>query len=234
MGAEVRPDLECYACLCGLQASFALESGQPAQAQPHALRLLAWAETRDDADARTHYSKNAYEILCWIARARAAWDDLLRWSRAGEMVTRDHKYQGVNTVMHAWQALAFRQLGDERAARRVDAHAAACAGRLGQRVPPAYYAILADYHTAGNALERALDARQAQLAVLSASGEVQEECDCRLHCLHLRARLGLPLERELEAARHAAARLRDPARMLAQIDRIERGEVVASEAESVL
>jgi hypothetical protein len=71
--------------------------------------------------------------------------------------------------------------------------------------------------------EQALAVRDAELATVRDRGRFAYECACRLKRCVLRRRLGVLTGEDLDEARAAARRLRDPSRPLEQLARLASG-----------
>ncbi len=71
----------------------------------------------------------------------------------------------------------------------------------------------------------ALRVRDREWKAIQGRGMLAYECGCRVERCRLLARLGRPLEEELTAARDAGGKRRAPAPRLAELDRIDRGDL---------
>jgi hypothetical protein len=221
MESAVDPQSECLMCLRGLEADFALNTGDPAGARGAALRAAETAQRHPDAGAAAHHLLYVSARLCAAAHAEDDPRALLRWASAGEELVPSTRRQGVHAELLAWKALALLRTGDRAAARRQLLRAAARAAERAGPAPRGYFEAVCAFEEHDDNLVGALKARGKELAGLAGRGRLLDECRCRVERSRLLARLGYPLAAELADARAAANRLRDPAPHLRVLDAIE-------------
>ncbi len=177
------------------------------------------AEASGDRDRHRaeHFLVFVYCALCEVAAARGDWDNLAGWSETGDAIARRVGHQVELSELLAWRAVVARQRGEEDKALRLARSAGA--RQKAQRMPPSrgFYDGLCLYHELGGDLPGLLAVRDRELKDVSGWGRFLTEARCRVHRCKLLARMGQPLEEELTAARAAAAKLRDPAPLLAEL-----------------
>jgi hypothetical protein len=217
MEQEVAPDMECRFCLATCRTRFERARGRPEAARVAGLRALAMAES----DGEAHYAANAYSHLCHLAFLAGDDDSLRLWAPAGEELARAlANKQSELAAFVLWQALLARRDGDEERGRRLVRAATARMGRL--KAPPgeAYFDAWAAYHEQGGNLLGAVQVRDRQLATVVNTGQAAYEARVRLGRCRLLARLARLTDADLDEARAAAAKLRSPAAVLAELDRL--------------
>jgi hypothetical protein len=219
MGQEITPDLQCRFCLLGARAGFEMACGRHDEAQASGLRLFALA----DGEGNRHYIVNACSRLCHVAFRAGDFTSLASWAEAGEEAARQEDRQEDLCEFLMWQALLARREREEARARRLWARVRTRLGRLS--VPPGepYYDALCAYHEAGDDLESALNGREAELEHLAGKGRLDQECRARVERCRLLAGLGRLTAGDVEEARAAAGKLRQPQRYLAVLDSLGQG-----------
>src|SRR5262249_47632327 len=120
-----------------------------------------------------------------------------------------------------------RSEGDEERATYLARRATSRAGRLRMPPTPAHFESQCRYHGRGNDLERVLEIRRHELERITGKGRTIYEVRTWLRICQLLGQLGQPFDAEAEGARAAAVRLRNPARYLPMLERIQGGEVIA-------
>jgi hypothetical protein len=219
MGQEITPDLQCRFCLVGARAEFEVACGRYDEARASGLRLFALA----DDEGVAHYAATAASLLCHVAFRTGDFASLGDWAEAGEEAARQSDRQEVLCECLMWQALVARREKDEARARRLGALARTRLGRLS--VPPGepYFDALCAFHEAGGDLESALKGREEELGHVADKGRLDQVCRARVERCRLLAGLGRLTAGDLEEARAAAGKLRQPQRYLAVLDSLGQG-----------
>jgi hypothetical protein len=189
-----------------------------AEALAHQALALAAAD-RDQATARSH-AVFCFSHLCEIAYRRRDWPALAEQSAVGESLARQvgHLLELAEFLM--WQALLARRESDPLFSVRLCQQAKRRVAQLGMPPDHIWFDALCAYHDDAGELAEELAARDAELALLRNKGRCAAESRCRMERCRLRARLGLPVAEELAAARTVINRLRKPAPMLEELERI--------------
>jgi hypothetical protein len=218
MEREAAPGADCGLCLLGLKIWFALEREDLQQAEAEAGNFLSAAEEYKVRSGSEHYLANCYTDFCDISFRRCDWPALLEWATIGEAPARRLDKRQLVAKYLAWQALASRKLGHDEAASRLYRSATAISGRLG--LPPSgdYCNALSAYQEAAGDLPRALKLRDRELEAIAGKGHIDRECRIHRERCRLLRLMGRLSERDLAAARTAAAQLVDPARYLATLE----------------
>ncbi|BDI28522.1 hypothetical protein CCAX7_005730 [Capsulimonas corticalis] len=203
-----QPDpYSCAHCLRAIRIDHDLEHGRLEEAKSGALAGLKAPERTD------HYPPLYYLSLCHIAFAEGDFAGMAHWAGAGHVFHGRMGEERTNIELMMWSALAHARLGDRSKALASYRAARFAAKTLGRAMSPRYYDALAEYQKALGRDKLALIARDQQLPTLG--GATHLECQCRLDRLRLLVKLGRPYDEELDALRAIAAKLRDPAAVLA-------------------
>ncbi len=206
--------------LLGGQRQFAVELGDLDRAEWAARKSLDLADGDEDPGMARHFTVFTYAGLAEIAWRRGDWAGLRDAAEAGEEVARQvgHKVELAGLLM--WQALVARHEGNEENATRCYRQAVALVARV--RMPPdsSYFDAKCAFHERGGQPERALRVRDAELATVGGKGRLAQECRCLLQRCRLQAALGALTDEDVEAAREAARRLREPGAPLAELERL--------------
>ncbi len=215
-----RPDAEGRYALLGSQRTFYQELDRNDEALEIALKTMALSESDHKRHRAEHWQVFNYCALCGIAAARGDWDNLAGWSEAGDDVARRVGHQVELSELLAWRAAVARRQGE--AGRALRLHRSAMARLRAQRMPPerGFYDAVCLYHELGGDFAAMLAARDRELKEVSGWGRFHGEAHCRVSRCRLLARMGLPRDEEIAAAREAAAKLRDPAPLLARLEAI--------------
>jgi hypothetical protein len=169
---------------------------------------------------------DTYKALCWIAFRRNDWTKLLGWARAGEERARTVNYRYELALFLLWRAVCARRQQREDEGRRLCRQGTNQMARLGQAPGESYYDALAAYHDLGEDWQEAWRVRQRELETTVGKGQLAYETQVRIKRVRLLVKMGLPAEDEVREARRAAARLREPAWYLGELERAEAGEGV--------
>ncbi len=213
------PDSHRY-LLLARRRIFCLELDRFDEALEWALKEMALADGDRDRHRAEHFLAFVYCALCHVAAARGDWDNLAGWSETGDAVTRRVGHQVELAELLAWRAAVARKRGEEEKAMRLARSAAA--RQKAQRMPPSrgFYEGLCLYHELGGDLPNMLAVRDRELKDVSGWGRFLTEARCRVNRCTLLARMGRPPDEELAAARAAAGKLRDPAPLLAELNKL--------------
>jgi hypothetical protein len=218
--AETPAGGESLYMLQARQRAFAIEMGRLDEALAIARRSLAMADADPDRSLALHHSVFACSSLCKISFRRSDWKELGEQAILGEDLARRRGHRLELSLFLAWQALWSRHEGEEEQARRQCRLAMAQISHLGMPPTDAYYDALCAYHDLAGDLAAALRVRTQELQDIEGKGALASEAECRLKRCRLQGRMGKLLAEELEAARQASARLRDPAPYLTELDRL--------------
>ncbi len=221
--AQMPPSLECRLHLWGLRREFALQRRRYDEAEAAARRSLAIIAEKPATATAQHYAVFVQGGLCVVHFGRGEWDRLGGAAALGEEAARKAGHKLVWSECVLWQALVARRGGEEDRARLLYTRATAQVGRL--RMPPdgSYFDALCAFHELGGQPEAALAARDRELQNVEQQGRLACECRCRVERCRLLARLGRLTAEDLQAARAAAGRLRDPAPHLSELEGIAAG-----------
>lgn len=210
--------------LLGSQRQFALELDRLDEALALSHDSLALAAADPSRERARHFLVFAYSGLAEIAWRRGDFGLLGEVAGLGEEHAAQVGHQVERAGFHLWQALCLHRDGRPAAAKDLHRKAVARLGRMGMPPDSSYRdAECALYEMAGD-LDQALAVRDAEIASIRDRGRLVYEAACQVKRAWLRRRLGALTTDDVRVAREAAARLRQPAGPLAQIDRIERGE----------
>jgi hypothetical protein len=198
---------------------FAYELGELDEAHALALEELAMADADEDRHTARHHEVDTYKALCWVAFHRRDWAALADYAATGEARARAIDYRYELALFLLWQALVARIEKNEDRARRLCRQGTSQMARLGQPPGESYYDALAAYHERGEDALAAWEVRQRELETTVGKGQLAYECLVHLKRVRLLRKLGRDAEAEAEAVRQAAARLRDPAWYLGELDR---------------
>jgi hypothetical protein len=225
LATEVTPEMdsspylleECRWCLAFEQERFD-------EALELALACLARADADPDRYTARHHSLTMYIFLCMLAHQRKDGSRLREWATAGEELARQLRYLHPLARFMLWQGVAAQQAGDQAQGGRLCHNAVSRMTRLGKPPSEDYFLALSSFHELRGNLDDALQVREQELRQIMGTGRLAYECEIRIECCRLRSRLGVLQPSELAAARESAARLRRPAKALAEIERIEEGK----------
>jgi hypothetical protein len=222
---EISREGEDKYLLQGSKAEYAFERGDWETARRMCEQSLAWAAVEDDRGMAEHTSVFDYSMLCEVEWKVGDWTALAEHADVGEGLARRVGHTLELSEFLLWQALLARRAGDEARARRLCRRATGRVSRM--RMPPDvfYHDALCAYYEANGDLERSLQARDEELALLRNKGRIAYEARVHVHRCRLLARLERLSGDEVTVARAAADRLRDPAPYHAELEEIaQRGE----------
>ena len=188
-------------------------------------RMMGHAESLPAGPGRQHFGVNGQSILCNIAFNRGDWERLAEHAAAGEAAARRIDYRMLVAEFQLWQAYLAHRAGDAAAAARLRRLAVAQVGRLKKTPSGNWFKALCAWKLFDEDVAGALRVCDREWKTIRGRGMLAYECYCHVERCRLLARLGRPLEEELAAARAAAGKLRAPAPRLAELDRIQGGDV---------
>lgn len=209
---------DCYACL-------ELARGDWDGAESAIRRMMDHAESLPASSGRQHYGVHSQWFLCAIAFNRGDWERLAEHAAAGEAVARRIDYRMLLAEFQLWQAYLAHRAGDGAKAARLRRLAVALVGRLKRTLSGNWFQVVCAWKLFDEDVAGALRVRDRELKTIQGRGMLAYECEYHVERCRLLARLGRPLEEELAAARVAAGKLRAPAPRLAELDRIQGGDV---------
>lgn len=223
LDAELAPEDESRYQLLASWWDFALATDDLDATERHALAAVARGEADPNRRKLMHWGAFAYDSLCCVSFRRRAWTELAERGAVGEELARKvgHKLELSGLLM--WQALAALHAGDAAAARRLYRQSVVGASWLRMPPEPKYFDAMCAFLEAEANVEGQLAARDRELTTLKDKGRFDAESRCRLKRCRLLARLKLPMDAELAAAREVTNKLRDPAPRLAELDAIAAG-----------
>jgi len=209
--------------LLGSQRQFALERGRLDEAEDYSRRSLALAAGDPDGGRASHFSVFTYSGLCEVGWRKGDRELLAAAALAGEEAARVVGHQVELAGFWLWLALLYRQEGD--AGRAGQFYRQAARRLAGLRMPrdPSLRDAECAYHELAGRPELALAARDDELAELAGRGRSAQEFACLLKRAWLLRRLGRLGEADLDRARGAAARLREPSRYLEELKKLVEG-----------
>jgi hypothetical protein len=177
----------------------------------------------DQATARSH-AVFCFSHLCEIAYRRSDWPGLTDQSVLGAELAAQMGHQLELAEFHMWQALLARRAGNEPLATRLAGQAKRRVALLGMPADHIWFDALCAYHDQAGELAEELAARDQELALLRHKGRWAAESRCQIERCRLRSRLGLSMGEDLAEARAVIARLRRPAALLEELERIMGGQ----------
>jgi hypothetical protein len=210
--------------LLGNQRQLALDLGQLDTADALCQRSLTLAAEDDERGRADHFLVFTYAALAEVAWKRGDSAALEDAALLGAELARRVGHQVELAGFLMWQALLARRAGADALAARLHRQASASISRL--RMPPdaAYRDAECAYFEDAGQLDLALAARDAETAHLRDRGQVYLESTAHIKRCALLGRMHRLTDRDLQTARQAASRLRDPAQALEALARIESGE----------
>ena len=221
MQTQIGPDLECRYCMHSRKVGFAYDMEHYAAAELAAAQHMAFVDhsTRRDAGG-AHYRALARLIPCKLAFCRTAWEELLGLAREGQEIAVG-KVQDAFWIIEffMWEALGLRRLKREDEAKRAYQNGIARASGLKSLPGTGYFDALCAYHEAGGNLLAALALREQQLRNAVASSSPYYENLAQVKRCELLSQMGTLTEADLDVARAAANKLKDPSRVLTELDR---------------
>ncbi len=213
---QANTDPGCRCCLQGIKYDFSYKTETYSEADSMAAQYIVFAE-----DARSaHWRVNARCAMCELSFCRGDWDELLGLARDGQQIAVGKLPDSFWVVeLFIWEALALRHLKREDEAKRAYQNGISRASRLKSLPGTGYYDALCAYHEAGGDLSAALVLREQQLRNGVASGSPYYENLAQVKRCELLAQMGTLTEADLLAARTAANKLKDPSRVLTELER---------------
>jgi hypothetical protein len=217
---EITHEGEDKYLLQGSKAEYAFERGDWEAARQMCLKSLAWAAVEEDRGMAEHTSVFDYSMLCEVEWKLGDWEALAEHAEVGEALARRVGHTLELSEFLLWQALLARRAGDDALGRRLCRRALGRVSRM--RMPPDvfYHDALCAYHEAGGQLDRSLQARDEELALLRNKGRFAYESRVHVHRCRLLAQLQRLTDADVSAARLAADRLHDPSRFQTELDHI--------------
>jgi hypothetical protein len=213
---QVAPEGEEKYLIQSNRIGFFYTIGDYPKAREACLLTLYWAEQDDSQYDATHHAIYAYALLCGICWYQKDWDDLAHWAGIGaEVVARSgHRREAAEFQM--WQAVIARLKGEERA-KLERRQAAEKVQRLGAPPSDLCFEALAAYHEVGGDWEQVAHTRRCELARNEEMAGRDDAVRTRIKICRALVKQGVPVREEVELARQAARRLRDPRAYLEQL-----------------
>jgi hypothetical protein len=200
---------------------FAFELGRYDEARVLALEELAMADVEPDRHLARHHEIDTWKALCNIAFRQRDFDSLRSQALIGEERARStSEYRAELALFLLWQAFLARRDRQEERARRLFRQAVQRMSALGKMPDGSWYDAMASYHETGGEHEQAWAAREREVQECLGKGQLAYEAECRLKRCRLLRLMGRPLDGEVEAAREATTRLRDPRWYRAELEKI--------------
>jgi hypothetical protein len=220
LDAEVPPEGDDRYMLLGGIRQFAMELGNDAEAEQAIQHSLAVAGDDDDQERAEHFSVFAFAALAEVAWKRKDWSLLTEAAAAGLDLVRRVGHQVEHSGFLMWQAVIARHRGEKDRALGRYLQAVSRIERV--RMPPdgSFFEARCGYHELAGEMADALAVRDGELARIGNRGRLAYECRVGLARCGLLARLGRLTEADLDAARAAAGKLRQPEKALAELDRL--------------
>ncbi len=168
----------------------------------------------------------AYQLLTDDCYRLNMPSDGLEYAQTGETLARRQKHHlRALASFCAWQTLFLRQSGDRLEARRLHNVAQTYAAQIGAKLYESYYNALCAYYELEEQFDRALRLRDAELVDVLESNSLYDEAKIRVWRMRLLAKMGLPIDQELAAARVIVSKMEKPAYYLAKIDQVLSGDL---------
>jgi hypothetical protein len=208
--------------LLGGQRQFAIDLGAFDDTDRFSRRSLELAATDSDRRRTEHFLVFCYSAIAEVAWKRGDPEQLEEAILSGEELAQRVGHQVELSGFQMWRAWLLRRAGDEERACTLYRQASQRMARLGMPADAAYRDAESDFHVLAGRLGLALAVRDAELAGLRDRGRVFLESNAHLKRCDLLRRLGRLTASDLEGARQAARRLREPAGALEALARIER------------
>jgi hypothetical protein len=208
----------------GSQRQFAIDLGAFDEADRFSRESLELASADTERRRAEHFLVFAYSAMAEVAWKRGDYDDLKEAIDSGDEVARKVGHQVELSGFQMWRALLMRRAGHEERACALYRQASQRIARLGMPADVAYRDAESAFHVLAGRLDLALDVCDAELAGLHNRGRVFLESTAHVKRCDLLRQLGRLTAADLDAARQAAQRLREPAGALEALARIERGE----------
>lgn len=202
----------CSHCARSLRIDDAIAHGDLDIAESVSLDGLG----RCRSNTASHYVPQYMTALCRISRLRNRWDKLLHWAAAGEQYYGKMGDDLSNIELLMWHALALLTTGDVSASRAAYLRARQADRQTRHIQTVGYYDALADYHELSGRFGAAIDAHARQIE--SRTGAAYVECRSRLARVRLMRVLGRAVDAEVDLLRAAAAGLKDPSIVMAELD----------------
>jgi len=179
-----------------------------------------------NAGTNNHRLVGAYQQLTDVCYRLDNPKEGLGYAQTGETQARrgKHHLRALVTFL-AWQTLFTRQLGDSTAARRFHNVTLSHASQVGAKLYESYYNALCLYYELEGQFERALRLRDVELAEILETNSLYDEGKIYIWRLRLLTKMGLPLDKDLAAARAIAAKMTKPEFYLAKLDRVLSGDL---------
>lgn len=208
----------------GSRRQFALDRGRLEEAEQYSQRSLELAAADSDRGRASHFLVFTYSGLCEIAWRKSDWEMLANACEVGEEMAQlvGHKVELAGFWM--WQALVHLRRGVAGRAEQLSRRAVRRLEGLGMPPDSSFRDAECAYHEGTGALDRALLAREAELAQLQGRGRLALECASLTQRAWLLHKLGRLEEADLARCLRASERLRKPGPALERIERIQRGE----------
>ncbi len=220
---EAPPEGDERYLLLGGQRQFAIDLGRFDDADQFSCRSLELAAGDSDRRRAEHFLVFCYSAMAEVAWKRGDRNALEEAILSGEELARRVGHQVELSGFHMWRAWLLRLGGDEKPARALYQEANLRMARLGMPADASYRDVESDFHVLAGRLDLALAVRDAELAGLRDRGRVFLESSAHVKRCRLLRGLGRLTASDLDAARQASARLREPAGALEALARIERG-----------
>lgn len=214
MEAHMPLDTETRLVLLARRVQLAEALNQKDKAIAFAHRYLA------DSEHYFFQQTHALQYLCRLLYPDGDPDLLLSYAHQAEQKSLHYQYHLEKAIALAWQALLYRQQGEELRATLCYRRATATIESLQVMPVMDYYDVLCNYHLMADEPEKALALRDDQLLRLRQRGAYYDECRARVAYCKLLAQTGKPLTDALAAARESAHRLKKPDRWLTELDHI--------------
>jgi hypothetical protein len=223
LDSEAPPEGDERYLLLGSRRQFALDRGDLDEAAACGQRSLALAAEDSDRGRAQHFRVFTYSAMAEVAWKRGDWAGLQEAAATGEEVTLLVGHQVELAGFFLWQALLERRAGREEKALRLYRQADQRIVRLGMPPDSSYRDAECAFHEQAGHLDLALAVRDVELGQLRDRGRFFRETDTHLKRCRLLAQLGRLAAADLEAARSAAGRLRQPAWAVEELDRLGSG-----------
>jgi hypothetical protein len=206
--------------MLGRKREFGQRTGRFDDARAVAHEQLALCASDPSSGQATWHATYVHCGLAWLAWRADDWEGVAGHAAQAEECARARGQECELAEALAWQAAVARRQGDEAAAGRALRSATARLARVAAVPAWEYHDARCAYYELGGDLRRAVQWRRRELEAVAGKGRLGYECRLHTERCRLLSLLGKLTAADVEAARAAALRLRQPASYLAELERV--------------
>lgn len=174
-----------------------------------------------EAERAMHFGLFAHLASARLAQERGDDHVLIEAAQRAHDLAQRCRHLCEEAEAQAWLALAWRRAGRQEDAEIGYEKAVAGIQHLGIPPAPGYFTALGAFHQEVGDFEAALEIRSQELSTLRDRNRRLQECRVRVERCRLLAKLGRPVDVELEEARNAAGQLRCAEALVEQLEEIQ-------------